>query len=210
MRVVKLLCMLMVCSPIYSSAKTAKQAIFLSLLLPGVGEQYLGDKVGALRGYVTEISLWLSYFGFTKYGRIIRHNYQLFAHQYAGASLGMDEDYYFAVEWYRDIEAYNRHIREEARMYYDDRDKQLEYIENHSLPEDVAWSWQDDTVWERFRHLRTDERKMYQFASMALGGLVINRIISAFWIYYRAPRFLVLEFRSLPRGGMLTLSWQFR
>ena len=95
-------------------------------------------------------------------------------------------------------------------MYYDDRDKQLEYIENHSLPEEVAWSWQDDTVWERFRHLRTDERKMYQFASMALGGLVINRIISAFWIYYRAPRFLALEFQPLPRGGMLTLSWQFR
>ncbi len=159
--------------------KTTKKAVMLSLMVPGLGELYMEEKDDALRAFAIEGGIILSYLGLNKYACITRNNYIKYAYQHAGASTGMDEDYYNAVEWYSSRESYNINVREEARrLFPDDRERQLKYIEDNETSSELDWKWQKDK-WQIFRNLRRGERKALSNASYCIGFGIVNRIISA-------------------------------
>jgi len=159
--------------------KTTRKAVALSLMVPGLGELYMGEKNDALRAFVIEGGIILTYFGFNKYADILRNDYIKYAYQHAGARTELDEDYYNTVEWYSSRESYNISVREEARrLFPDDREEQLQYIRDNEIPSELDWEWQKDN-WQIFRNLRRGERKALSNASYCIGANILNRIISA-------------------------------
>ncbi|MDI6840729.1 MAG: hypothetical protein QMD71_07785 [bacterium] len=179
--------------------KSHKKALALSLLLPGLGEQYIGDKSGAVRAYAIEASIWATFFGFRWYAGLITKNYILYGYANSGAKTGKDEDYYNAVEWYENLEAYNTYIREEARYLYpeekypeDARERQLKYIEEHSLPDSLKWEWDNQSKWNKYRSLRREKREVLQRATYCIGVAILNRVISGVIAAHTSPRYGLL------------------
>ena len=173
--------------------KSHKKAIALSLLLPGLGEQYMGDKFGAIRAYVIEGSIWATLFGFRWYAGLVTKNYILYAHANSGAKPGESEAYYDAVEWYEDLEAYRRYIREEARyLYPDNLEGQHQYFDEHNLSDNLTWSWEDESEWGKYRSLRKEKREILQRATYCIGAALLNRVISAVIAIHEPPRYGLL------------------
>jgi len=157
-----------------------RKALFLSLLMPGLGHSHLGSKQTAAKFYVLEGGIWLTYLGFRCYSSILRDDAILYAHANASVSMQEDDDYYDAVEQYHNLEAYNINLLEKARAYYpDDRDSQLEYIEEHTISDSLAWDWQDNSTWRIYNKLRRSARIAFQNASYCIGAAIFNRIVSS-------------------------------
>lgn len=156
-----------------------RKALFLSLLLPGLGHSYLGSRQTATKFYVLEGGIWLTYLGFRYYSTILRDDATLYAHANASASMKGDEDYYDAIEWYQNLEEYNINVIEEARFNFPkDRDSQLDYIKNNTIPDSLAWNWQDTNTWLAYKKLRRSARIALQNASYCIGAAIFNRIVS--------------------------------
>ncbi|MCK4307023.1 hypothetical protein KAW50_02220 [candidate division WOR-3 bacterium] len=159
--------------------KSQKKTIALSLLLPGLGEQYMGHKKSAIRAYAIEATIWSAFFGARWYAGVLKDDYILHAHSNSGALIGKEEDYYDAVEWYPNLEAYNLSIREDARAMYSEIEAKEKYIEEHSLSDTVAWKWADEQKWDEYRELRKKKRSVLQNASYCVGVAILNRVASA-------------------------------
>ena len=166
--------------------KSTKKALALSLLLPGLGEQYMGHKKSAIRAYAIEATIWSAFFGGRWYAGVLKDDYILYAHSNSGALIGKDEDYYDAVEWYPNLEGYNTYISEKARDLYTEedygkkaRELQLEYIEEHSLSDALAWKWADEQKWNKYRELRKKKRSVLQNTSYRVFAAILNRVASA-------------------------------
>jgi TM2 domain-containing membrane protein YozV len=188
--------------------KTTKKAVVLSLVVPGLGELYMGEKDDALRAFAIEGGIILSYFGLNWYSDILRDDYIKYAYHHAGARTGMDEDYYNAVEWYSSRESHNISVREEARsLFPNEREKQLKYIKDNEIPSELDWRWQENE-WQIFRDLRRGERRALSNASYCIGVGIVNRIISAI-ISARIgkERSINLFFEPQPMG--IRLSYEF-
>ena len=160
--------------------KSHKKALALSLLLPGLGEQYIGSKADAIRGYAIEAGIWSTFFGLRWYAGVLDKDGILYACAHADAKSKQNEEYYETVEWYENLEAYNIAVREEARSRYpDSREEQLKYIEEYSLPDSLRWEWQDESKWNEYRSLRSNSRSMLRNTSYCIGAAIVNRIVSA-------------------------------
>ncbi|MCK4353207.1 hypothetical protein KAW65_07365 [candidate division WOR-3 bacterium] len=177
--------------------KSHKKAIALSLLVPGLGEQYMGNKKDAIRAYLIEGSIWFTYFGFRWYAGVLKNDYMLYAHANSGAKMGEGGDYYDTVEWYESLDDYNEYIRQEAREIYpkdkypeDARERQLKYIEENSMPESLKWDWSiSNGKWKGYRNLRKEKREVLQRASYCVGAAILNRLISAIIASHEPPRY---------------------
>ncbi|MDD2890461.1 MAG: hypothetical protein PHE49_07460 [bacterium] len=191
----------------YGEPKATNKGILLSILLPGLGEQYFGDTKGAIRGYLTEGVIWTTYFTAKWYAGNLAHNYDLYSKmntrqfpEYQVQS-DMKSTYYDAMEWYESIEVYNTMIREEARSYYPDtlsnaREEQLKYIKENSISDSLSWKWTDMNKWDEFRQLRKTERDIIQKAGYCIGIALANRLVSALMVAYKVPQNYGLNIES--------------
>jgi hypothetical protein len=171
---------LTVTSETKKEAKSRKRALFLSLLLPGLGEHYMDSKKDAIRAYIIETGIWSYFFGARWYVGVLAKDCILYAQANAGAKKGLNEDYYDAVEKYKNLEAYNTAVREEARrLYPKNREEQLKYIEENSFPDSLRWEWKDEKELDKYRELRSKKRRILHRTSYCIGIAVLNRIVSA-------------------------------
>lgn len=165
--------------PLKEKKKDKRKAMGLSLVLPGLGETYMGHKNKALRAYITEGSIWLTYLGFKVFAGILKDNYTLYATENSGALMNGDEKYYDAIEWYESTEDYNDDVRIEARYYYpDDMDGFKKYYEENKMPDSLSWQWESISAMDKYRNLRKGKRIVLQNASYCIGGAILNRLIS--------------------------------
>ncbi len=146
----------------------ARILLLKSLILPGWGEHSLQYQK---RGYVlnsTELGLWVGYAVLTFYGRSIEKDMKAYAATHAGIDPKGKDEYYFT-----DIGNYMN--------LYDYNDQKLRYRQFANLyPEtgDYFWAWDSENSREKFDQKRIDSQKAFHAAGFALGGLIINRIIS--------------------------------
>ncbi len=160
--------------------KSKKKVLALSLLLPGLGEQYMGHKRKAIRACVIEATIWSAFFGGKWYANVLKNDYILYAHSNSGARTGKEENYYGAIEWYPDLKSYNVFVREESRAIYPDSiEARKKYEEEHSLADTLAWKWANDEEWDKYRELRNKNRSIIKNTSYCVGAAILNRIASA-------------------------------
>jgi len=150
-----------------------------SLILPGSGEHYLGLKTRTYGFLAAEISLWLTYAGFTYHARRLDEDYRIYAYSKCGADPDrVDSDYWQAIELNMNRDAYMEKLWREARSYYPDNpDSQEAYVRQHAVAGD--WNWPSKAEWFHFQDMRKASRITRQRAEVTFGFIIVNHIASA-------------------------------
>ena len=161
--------------------KSMPKAMMYSIMLPGLGDFYAGNKGTGKVLLGTEVAIWLGYLGLQYYGNIQKDNYMLYSHENAGTNLtSKSEDYYDAAELYRTNEEYNEYIREDARLLYpDDPDLQNQYVQQNGYFGTNAWEWKENDSFKKYRKMRISTRETFQRATFMSGFAILNRLIAA-------------------------------
>ena len=146
---------------------TAKAALY-SLLLPGMGEYYVGNKGKAKYFWGVEAAAWIGFIAYRTYGSWKKDDLIDYAAVHANASLdGKDDEFLDMVGFYDDIYQYNSF----GRVF----DVERPYLEDNA---DNHWVWQSDDDQAAFRHLKNRSREAYRRANFMIGLAVLNRIVS--------------------------------
>jgi hypothetical protein len=163
------------------SKKSLPKAMMYSIILPGAGDLYAGNKGTAKLLLGAETAIWFSYFGFQYYGNIQKDSYMVFAHEKSGSNPSReDEEYYDAVELYRSSDEYNESVREDARIIYpNDPELQNQYVLSHGYFEEDSWQWPESEPFRDYRKMRISTRETFQRATFMTGFAILNRLVAA-------------------------------
>lgn len=150
------------------SQRTARQLLLKSLILPGWGEHSLKYH---RRGFIlnsSELVLWVGYAALLYFGNSAEQDMQAYAAQHAGIDPAGKDFYYFTdIGNYANIYEYN--------------EQKLRYRQYRSLYPETAeyfWTWDSAVSRRKYDRLRYNSQQVLHMASFAIGGLVVNRIIS--------------------------------
>ena len=164
--------------------KSLRRALLYSFVLPGAGQQYLGNHGRAKMMYVAEAGVWTAFTGFRIQGGMSEDKYEETARLFAGVEGGINDDYALALAHYSSNEQYNIDVMREARyLYPDDRDRQLAHFEANGYFGTYAWEWDSPEKREEFADTRTRSRQSYRRAVLTTGFAVLNRVVSMIDIY---------------------------
>jgi len=171
--------------------KSARKAFFLSLLVPGSGEYYVGQK-GYTKGFgATEAVIWSAAL-FNKYqGDMRRRDYIAYAAQQAGSNPGRSDDLYYQniYEWPNSY-WYNEDLVRQARELYPyDPAAQQAYVADKQYSEEDSWEWQNYDQFYYYRGLRVKSRNYLHRISYSVGASVLNHMLSAVNAARLAKRF---------------------
>jgi hypothetical protein len=151
-----------------SAKKSAGLAALYSMVLPGAGETYVSGIDAGVYPLVAEGALWLTWGTMQYYGGWLRDDARRFAVVHAGVSGTLSSDqFYVDVSNFSNTNDYN-----EKKLR--DRSQDLLY----STPA-TAWQWDTDANRQQFREQRISSERVYNNARFVIGGMLVNRIISA-------------------------------
>jgi hypothetical protein len=177
---------------IETDKKNAKLAMLYSLILPGLGQQYLGHSGRAKIFYVAEGAIWTSFAVFRIQGNHREDLYKEFAAINAGPKERDDDDFYRTIGNFVSSDgpfSANEEVRRQARaLFPDDRDAQDQYFEDHAYTGDDAWEWESEDAQQRFGEMRTSSLDAYHRSELAVGLLVANRLVSVLDVGLLAAR----------------------
>lgn len=162
--------------------KNPKLAMLYSLILPGLGEYYLGHTGRAKGFFVAEGAIWTSFAVFRIQGSHRRDLYREFAEVHAGVAPRNDDDFYRVIGNYVSSDgpfSANEQVRRQARAIYPDNpDAQAQYFNENAYTGNNAWQWQSTQLLDRYRDLRTSSLDAYHRSDLSVGLLVANRLLS--------------------------------
>jgi len=147
--------------------KSASRAFFSSLLLPGTGEAYVGEKTQSKVFLGIEIVAWGLVVANMINVNMRQDDYKNFAVQHASVVRnGKGDQYWIDIGKYDTIFEYN-----EQRI----RERDIDAL----YPEDRFWYWTWDNTENRFFYdskrietRETEQKRLYFFAAIALNHLV--------------------------------------
>lgn len=145
---------------------------FLSLLMPGAGQLYNGDRGKALIFAGAEAAVWTSYLVFHTQAEGLSEDYRDYAGLFAGTSGEHGETYWRAVGRYMSSEDYNVYLRMVARAEQVDPTGQIEA--------DDAWFWRNDRYLSNYQTLRADANRAYDRRDFTVLFALINRAVSVY------------------------------
>ncbi|MBC8204504.1 hypothetical protein ISS30_00365 [bacterium] len=158
-------------SPTGANLKKPRQKdakpLLLSVLIPGAGQYYNGDKKKAAVFFGIELTLWGAVYGINAYSGWIEDDYKAFALQNAGIDLsGKDHQYFVDIGNYMNREQFN--------------DQQLIERDYDSMYLDSAynWQWDSDSDRQRFKDLRIRSDSIKNTVFFVSGAIVLNHLIS--------------------------------
>ena len=156
-----------------TNVKGIEKYNFNSMILPGWGEYVIGEKNRANYFFTMEATLWLFYFINKKREVSSRNNYIAFSELHADVDMD-NKSYLFAVNLghYNSLEEYND-IKERQRLPQ----------QKYSSPE-FNWEWDSDSKRLKYDQMRINSVNAQKYAKFAVGGLILNRLISFIDVIY--------------------------
>ena len=149
-----------------SRQKDAKPFL-LSVLIPGAGQYYNGDKRKAAIFFGVELALWGMVYGLNVYSDGVEKDYRAYAVFHAGIDLaGKDHQYYVDIGNYLSREQYN------------DRQQIERDYESLYLDSEDDWQWDSDNDRVRFKDLRIRSDTVKNSVFFVSGAIVLNHLIS--------------------------------
>lgn len=145
------------------------KAMFMSLLVPGLGQRYAGANIKSNVFLGAEISLWLSYAGFKSYSLWRINDYENYAAAHAGVNLdGKNNTFFIDVGNFDNIHDHNAYRLQQRNFnkYYQDIDYWY-------------WDWESQAARDKFDQLRISADTADNRATFVLGAIVANHLISA-------------------------------
>ncbi len=187
-----------------AGAKNHKLAMLYSLLLPGMGEAYLGHSTRAKGFLVAEGGIWTSFFVFRSQGAHRKDLYREYAKVNAGVAERNDDEFYRIVGNYISSDgpfSANEQVRRDARaLYPNDRAAQDAYYAENAYAGDDTWTWNTADELIRFQELRKSSLDAYHRRDLSIGLMVANRLLSVLDVG-------ILAARSTRDGDHASLSW---
>ena len=144
----------------------------LSLLVPGAGQLFNGQRSKGLIMIGVEAVIWGSYFGFDKHAGNLEDDYRNWSGVYAGTSGDHGDTYWQAVGRYADSDAWYESQLREARAFGED--------EPAPLGDDEEWQWRNDAYRSDYRELRADANEAADRRDMMILFAILNRAVSIF------------------------------
>jgi len=154
-----------VISPPKRISKT--KAFALTLILPGAGHMYIGEKG---RGEVfigADLVTWTVALAYNVYGGWKKDDYVNYAEAHAGINTNnKDDKYYEMIAFYNNLNEYNVLGRnyESDRVYYSKS--------THD------WKWDSESSRGEYRSIRNSSESAYRNSTFMIGVAVANRIIA--------------------------------
>ena len=145
-----------------------------SLVFPGWGEQTLGEPKRAQSFFIREIVLWLICIGGKETANWYESNYMAFAELHSNVDME-GKNYLFAVNLghYDSFEQYND-TKERQRLVED------KYREHNGL----EWRWDNSVNRIKFDKMRIKSVNYDKYASFAISGLILHRLVSFIDVIY--------------------------
>ncbi len=165
--------------------KSKGKAVMYSLLLPGLGHYYVGDRHGARTFFAIEAVTWTTFVVYEVQGRLREEGYEDFAKVFAGVSnAGHSDDYYAVISEYDSWEDYELAVKTEGRFaLYPEGDAAAleEYFAQNRVSDYEPWVWKSADTRRDYRSLRSASKRSYRRALYVAGVAVFNRVASAFF-----------------------------
>jgi len=148
------------------------KAGLLSLLLPGAGQLYNGDRSKALLFGGAEAAVWTSYLVFHYQAEGLSNDYQDYASIFAGTDGAHTEKYWRAVGRYMTSDEYNESIERLARAE--------QVAATGLITADEGWFWRSERFRENYQILRADANRAYDRRDFTVLFALINRAVAVY------------------------------
>lgn len=152
-----------------SEEKSVALSAIYSLMLPGMGELYVGDYSVGKYFTIAEVSLWITWTGFQMYGGWIQTDARNYAVQHADVSTaGKNDQYFIDIGNFQSVYAFNQEMLRERNPY-----------QTYDVSSSSFWSWDADANREHYRQLRISSDETYNDSRYVIAAVVINHLASA-------------------------------
>jgi len=176
---------------LYETKSTGK-AVLYSLLLPGLGQWYLGEKTPAKVFFGIDIAIWTSFIVFTVQSELREDEYQQYARTFAGVTqLDHSDDYYGILTKYDSFRNYEDEIKGEGRFaLYPDVDVAAldRYFIENRVADYEQWVWRSADHRRAYQDRRSASKRADRRAVYAVAAAVANRVAAAFFAYRSGKR----------------------
>jgi hypothetical protein len=149
--------------------KSMALAMCASILLPGLGHQYLGDNAKALTYYSTEALFIFGALFCNYYSKTVSDNAKVYAwdHALAAGGAGADDRYWQNVGHYDGVNGYNQEME---RIYRSEV--------NDYLSPNLYWHWDDAANEGPYNNMLQQSLSWQMASSFFLGAMVLNRLVA--------------------------------
>jgi hypothetical protein len=157
--------------------KSPVLAMCASVLLPGLGHQYLGDNAKALIYYSAEALFIFGGIACDHYSKTIFNSAKAYAWEHAQAQggPGADDNFWNNVGRYDESDGYNQNM---SRGY----NKEMELIyrtqEKDYLAPNLQWHWDDPANRKTYSGIMERSMSWQVASSFCIGAMVLNRLVS--------------------------------
>jgi hypothetical protein len=149
--------------------KSVPKAVLYSLLLPGMGELYVGEYGTGKYFTIAEAALVITLGSVHWYANWLQNDARSYAAQHAGAPAdGKSDQYYIDLGNFDNIYAYNEAVLRSRDVFkvYDPSSSSY-------------WNWDADANREQYRQLRVESDNMFNNTRFVVAAIAINHIASA-------------------------------
>lgn len=166
-------------SPDYS----VQGIIARNMLLPGLGQRKMGQRIRSRIYFVLEGAAWVGLGAFIWQNMARTDAYEEYAVAYAGVdNTGLSEDYYETIGNFISSDGpggYNEYVMREARdLYYPDQEAIQDYYEANALTGDQSWRWLSESTYDKYNSLRKGANSSERRAVYSLFFMLGLRLIS--------------------------------
>jgi len=148
--------------------KNVGLAVLYSLLLPGMGELYVGRYDVGKYFTIGEGALWLTFTSLELYGTSLRNDARSFAGIHAGVNpAGKDHQYFIDIGNYSGIHEYTETIL---------RNRELDRLYD---PSTHSWQWDTEANRLLYRELRMSHDRVFNNNQFVIAAVLVNHVISA-------------------------------
>ena len=168
-------------SPAATSSKSSKIAIAATLLVPGLGHQYLGQKSAASAFISADVLCILGALGTRLYAANLSNSAKSYAWQYAGVigNASVDDIYWRNVGQFLDSDGYGSRTIGYNQVMAANRTIDKAYTDP-----DLQWHWTSDIERKEYNKMLGESINFNVASSFFFGAMVINRLVA--FIHIRA------------------------
>jgi len=161
---------------------SAKKAVLLSAISPGMGQLYTKSYTKAAVFFLTDVSIWFSIGRLNYEEDLAIDKYKTYALNVGGVEAVPSNEYYQTIQKYQSSDEYNMNVERYARDLYlimnNDPVGYENYLSANLVPEEYTWNWKNSKNFKKYQDLRREKQDLEIYSNFAVAAVVINRVIS--------------------------------
>jgi len=159
---------------------STKLSFAMSALVPGSGDFYARNYYEGSMAIAREIALIATLFHFNNQAENYDKSAEIFANKITGTPRNSSSSYYDRLARLVSSDQYNENVRLNGQNYYGyGTVGYYDYVETYSISDQEAWNWESAQNLQKYKDIRAKKQKNYQYASFAIGAIMVNHIYSA-------------------------------